>query len=686
VALTFDTPLSHARHVDGAREKLLKKLSLETVYDLLMYAPFRYIDLSNLARIGNQLEGDITVSGEVVSVQTKRPRPKLQVTEVALTDGSGTVLGVWFNQPWVETVYKVGDRCAFSGTMTYQYGMRRMAAPFVQKLGVDDEAQGRVFPVYRLTEGLSQGWMRRIVIDVLADTTFAEEILPDELRVRHRMRTLEQALHDVHAPTVFAESSAARNRLAYQEFFELSVLKEMQRRSETVERVGYAHTVTGSLVERGIAALGVTLTDEQTAALDRIWQDMAAPVPMQRLLLGDVGTGKTFVAAGALFAAAESGTQAAMMAPTEILALQYAEKLGPILDEVGIAWRVLVGATKEAERREILTAVREGECCVVFGTHALMQPEVEYANLTLAIIDEQHRFGVDQRKALTEKAVNPDVLVMTATPIPRSLALTIYGDLAVTLITKRPIEGAGVTTHLIHPANDERAHRAVKDALKAGRQAYIVCALIESSTKVEARAATELAEKLAKSVYRDYRVGLLHGSLPVADKEEVMRRFRAGELDVLVATTVIEVGVDVQNVTEILIYNAERFGLAQLHQLRGRVGRGEHPGEAWLISEARAPRTRQRLEALKSTTDGFRLAEVDLEIRGPGEVMGTRQHGLAEFRVAHLVEDLPILELAKADAAALVAADPTLAAPTHRALNARIEELRTRYASWVSAG
>jgi ATP-dependent DNA helicase RecG len=501
------------------------------------------------------------------------------------------------------------------------------------------------------------------------------------------MRTYRQALVDVHRPQSVEDARGARNRLVYEELFELCALNAAHKLHRSTETPGYAHQIDPDLLERVESLFGFEATDDQRSAWTDIAVDLASEHPMSRLLLGDVGTGKTFVAVAALRAVADGHTQAAVMAPTEVLAKQYASKIGPLLDKESIGWVLLTSSLSSRARDEALAAIAAGDATVAFGTHALIQPDVTFKNLTLAIVDEQHRFGVEQRALLRAKATrSPDMLSMTATPIPRSLALTVFGDLSISTLRERPIVGAGVTTFLRTLRRVDDAHASVKEALDAGQQAYIVCALIEESSKLEVNAAVDLAHSLASSYYRDYRVGLLHGNMKSSEKDEVMEQFRAGMIDVLVSTTVVEVGVDIHNATRMVVYNAERFGLAQLHQLRGRVGRGAIPGQMWLVSDGRSTTARERFEALCRTDDGFELADIDLAMRGAGDIVGTRQSGAATMRIADLVGDLPIIELAQHDVDTLFEADPKLEMSEHQTLRKRLELLQEGYDTWVGAG
>ena len=415
---------------------------------------------------------------------------------------------------------------------------------------------------------------------------------------------------------------------------------------------------------------------------------MAAPHPMNRLLLGDVGTGKTVVAAHALAACADSASQAAMMAPTEVLAAQYARAVGPLLDAAGVSWALLTGSTAAAERRSVLAGLTDGSITVAFGTHALIQPDVAYRRLTLAVVDEQHRFGVQQRLALRSKGGSPDLLVMTATPIPRSLALTLYGDLDTTYLRSRP-KGRGVdhvVTRLVPMSGRADAYQEVRDAVASGHQAYVVCALVDESDALQAKAATSEARRLQRQVFPDLRVGLLTGPMPSAAKTEAMERFRAGETDILVATTVIEVGVDVPRATVLIVEDADRFGLSQLHQLRGRVGRGEEPGLVMLFADPKTDDGRARMDAIVSTNDGFELAELDLRLRGEGEVLGDRQSGVPGLRLASLVNDMDLLQMAREDARAILEADPALTQPQHVPLREDTVKRLGATWEWVSSG
>lgn len=686
----LSAPVEQARFVDSARAQALRRLGIETVGDLLTHVPFRYIDLtrvSNLRDLKPGVEG--TAIGRVHEVQVKKPRPRLTVTEVSIVDGTGVLLGVWFNQAWASQRFRTGERVAFAGKVEIDFGLRRITNPFVERLPDDDGdpgSTGRILPVHRTTEGLSTGWLRRLIAAAVDDVSDQPDHLPSELRIRRDLVALSAALRDIHFPESVEQAVEARRRLAYDELLGLQLFMARRRHSITIERTGVAHVMDGPFSLALKDAVPFELTPDQARAITEIHSDMRLARPMNRLLLGDVGTGKTVVAAHAMSVVADTGSQAAMMAPTEVLAQQYADKVGPLLDSVGISWRLLTGSTPVSRRNEILGGLADGTVAVAFGTHALLEERVAFKRLSLAIVDEQHRFGVGQRLGLRAKGSAADMLVMTATPIPRSLALTLYGDLATSYLRMRPNSAAGVATKHIKPHQADAAYAAVRAAVKAGHQAYVVCALVDESDSAQAKAANREAERLSNLVFHDLRVGLLTGRLKPAEKARVMESFRAGDIDILVSTTVIEVGIDVPNATVMLIEDAHRFGLAQLHQLRGRVGRGGHPGEVWLISESHAKESRQRIQALLESTDGFELAQRDLELRGAGQLLGDRQHGLPDLRIADLLTDIDLVEAARADAFDLVNRDPDLSSPELRPLGLEIKRRFVNAWKWVSSG
>ncbi|MHB8966408.1 MAG: ATP-dependent DNA helicase RecG [Coriobacteriia bacterium] len=686
----WERPVSTARHVDARRVEALGRLGITTVGDLLRHYPFRYLDLATAAAVRDvPLGAEATVIGYVRDVKVKKPRPRLTIVEVAIADSTGVVVGVWFNQPYMAQRFSVDDRIAMAGRMEMDFGLRQMKSPFVERLDSREtpEELGRILPVYRATEGLSANWMRRLVADALDDFGDVADSLPAMLRSRHDLPPLKWALRAIHFPSCTEDVDAARRRLIYDEHFELQLALAARRHSLVDAVRGHAHGGPGSAEKSLRAALPFTLTADQSSAIADILADMRSAVPMNRMLLGDVGTGKTAVAAVALACVADSRTQAAMMAPTEVLATQYAAAVGPLLDAAGITWALLTGSTSAKQRASIVPGVADGTVTVLLGTHALIQKDVSFKALTLAIVDEQHRFGVEQRLRLRTKGEAADLLVMTATPIPRSLALTAYGDLDTSYLRTRPGDRGPdhVRTRIVHRSGRAAAYDQIRAAVGQGRQAYVVCALIEESDSAEARAATREAERLRTTVFPDLRVGLLTGKMRPIDKRQEMERFRNREIDVLVATTVIEVGVDVPNATLMIVEDGERYGLAQLHQLRGRVGRGEDPGEFLVFADPKTPEGRKRMEAIVRTNDGFALAEEDLRLRGEGEILGQRQSGLPQMRIASLLGEVDVLNVAREDARALISGDPSLAMPVHRPL-ARVVARTLADAAWVVAG
>ncbi len=685
-------PVTSVRLVDSARAAALGRVGVETVEDLLRHYPFRYLDLSSITPIAGLRQGDeSTAVGTVFEVKTKKPRPRLTITEVAIIDGTGTLLGVWFNQPHIEQTFRAGDQYALAGRVSLEYGIRQMKSPFVERLGDSGSPQalGRILPVHPATAGLSANWMRRLVREALDGFGDVPDPLPAALRVERDLMPLSAALRAIHFPASMGELAGARQRLAYEELLTVRLGMLTRRRSVTEGVTGVSHVIDGPHARALREALPFALSVEQETALAEILRDMADERPMNRMLLGDVGTGKTAVAAFALAAAVDSGRQAAMLAPTEVLARQYERRLGPVLEAAGMRWGTLTGSTTGAERKGLLEELESGVTKVAFGTHALLEKGVRFADLSVAVVDEQHRFGVNQRLGLRAKGRFADLLVMTATPIPRSLALTAYGDLDASYLRERPTGASGperVVTRMVPRKGRDAAYRRVAAAVKKGRQAYVVCALVDESGHIDARAATAEAQRLATRVFSGHRVGLLTGRMRPAEKGEVMERFAKGEIDILVSTTVVEVGVDVPNATVMIVEDAERFGLAQLHQLRGRVGRGEHPGEFLLFFGSGTAEATARLEAVASTHDGFMLAELDLRLRGEGQVLGERQHGLPQMRLASIAGDAELLEQARADSDAIVDADPGMTSPVHAPLAESVRRAFGKAWEKVNAG
>jgi ATP-dependent DNA helicase RecG len=711
-ALTGST--SRLRYVSGRREEALGRLGLGRVRDLLLHLPHRYLDFTRVSTVaGAELGQDATILGTVDRVRLKRPRPRMQIVEVSVLDATGVLMVTFFRQPWVADQLKQGEEIAVSGKVTFAYGFKQMRSPFYEVLDAGAGAAGapaadagaaapadaasyaRVLPVHPVAEGVSPSWMRRIVSCALADAGDVCDPVPVELVCRHGLMGLRQALREVHFPHSVAGAERARRRLAYDELLCLQLALLTRQRIDLGGVEACAHVTDGPHLAALVDAMPFSLTAEQRAAADEILSDMAAPRVMSRLLLGDVGTGKTAVAALGVAVAADTGTQAAVMAPTSVLARQYADKLGALLDAAHVSWALVTGATPAPERARTAELLASGELTCVFGTTAILSGDLAFARLTYVVVDEQHRFGVNQRLALREKGPGADLLAMTATPIPRTLALSLYGDIALSRISERPHPGAGVTTRVIPSENADLAIGAIQEAAEAGRQAYVICPLVDDgddgseldelpeSAKSGAKrphSAQSTFERLSRGALSGLRVGLLTGRMPADEKDDAMARFKAHETDVLVSTTVVEVGVDVPNATVMLVYDADRFGLATLHQLRGRVGRGELPGEVFLECAAkRGTPARRRLKALEDTTDGFALAELDLKLRREGELLGYRQHGGVSLRIADLDADKDLVEAAHKDAREVAAADPDLSSPEHAPL---ARECRDRFGAY----
>lgn len=685
-AAVLTEDVSRLKFVSGEREEALRRLGIEQVGDLLCHVPSRYLDFTHAYSIEQAPLGEVSTIVGTVDKVSNRPTSKrgMTVTEVFLLDDTGVLKIAFFQQPWIARELARGDRLAVIGKVEFAYGFKQMASPHYEKLD-DAGGAGSILPVHRVTEGLSQAWMRRLSSVALEMAGCFADPMPAALRARNGLMSLSRALRCVHFPRTMAEIPSARRRLAYDELLYLQLALRLRNDSNLLDVPPFAH-MSGPYVEALLAALPFALSDEQRQAVDEILSDMKnSGRIMNRLLLGDVGTGKTAVASVALAAVADSGTQACVMAPTSVLAQQYAVKTGPVLTQAGISWALLTGATPASEREDILARLEAGTLTVLFGTHAVLGDDVHFKQLTLVVIDEQHRFGVNQRNALRAKGPGADLLVMTATPIPRTLALSVYGDLDTSIIRHRPVPGAGVRTEVIESPNRDLAYDGLRKALDQGRQAYVICPLVAPQEGVDeledvpglgidedgrARQAVTLHDVATevdhmRSLLLGFRVEALHGRMNAAEKDAVIDAFRAGEVDVLVSTTVVEVGVDVPNATLMIIENGERFGLATLHQLRGRVGRGELSGTCYVLTELRSKRGKRtpsidRLEALEKSTDGFELAEMDLRLRHEGEILGLRQHGGVTLRFVDLDEDTDLIEAAHEDAVELLRYAPSL--------------------------
>jgi ATP-dependent DNA helicase RecG len=684
---TLETEVQYVKGVGEKLAQVLSKLNIYTLGDLLFHLPRRYEDRRQFRKIAHARVGEaVTVSGKLVTVDNVKVR-NLTLTKAYLDDGSGVLELVWYNQPYMkDTLNKLRNSqiVAYGVIKESPYGLQ-METPEWEDLpdGADPDSLlsvNRIVPIYPLTEGIRQKRMRQIIWNAVQYAHLAPEILPRSVRERLGLMPIQQALQQIHFPDSEQAIDPARQRLVFEEFFLMQLGVGMQRQRTRQER-GIAMRIDADRLNEMLHRIvPFELTNAQKRVIREIWSDMAQPHPMNRLLQGDVGSGKTIVAAAAILAAIDNQYQAAMMAPTEILAEQHYINLHRLFQPLGISVELLVGRLSNKQRQQARERIATGRGMVAVGTHALIQEGVEFARLGLAIIDEQHRFGVLQRAALRDKGTMPHVLVMTATPIPRTLTLTLYGELDVSIIDELPPGRKPVRTHWKTPEERLKVYAGVRKLVQEGRQAYVICPLIDESDKLQVRAAEQMAEHLQKDVFPDLRVGLLHGRMKPAEKEAVMDAFRAGELDILVSTTVIEVGVDVPNAAVIVIEDADRFGLAQLHQLRGRVGRSDHQSYCVLIANPKSEDGQRRMDIMTRTNNGFLIAEEDLRIRGPGEIYGTRQSGMPSFRVADLVKDMRLLEVARQEAFHLLEHDPDLSRPEHAALREAVERFRHRFA------
>ena len=671
--LGLDSPVTVLSGVGPTQAKRLKRLGISTIDDILWFFPRRHEDYSRLKPIAQLEYGEqVTVIGTVRATKVKRHRGGTAIVNTVVADGSGSIQVTWFNQPYLANQLKRGRQIVLSGQVSEYLGRRVMSSPRWEPLEAEQINTGRLVPIYPLTQGLGANWLRKMIKRTV---DYWSKRLPDHLpagvRNRLELMPLEQAVAQMHFPDDGDMLARARRRLAFDEFFvlQLGVLRQRQQwRSEP----GVSIRAEPARLKTFLSSLPYQLTGAQQRALDEIVRDMADDRPMSRLLQGDVGSGKTVVAAAAMLLVAQAGYQAAIMAPTEILAEQHFENLGRLLGAHGINVCLLTGSVPQAEKEAIHAEIASAQAQVVVGTHAVIQKTVEFARLALAVVDEQHRFGVRQRGILRGKGYHPHILVMSATPIPRTLALTAYGDLDLSTIDEMPPGRQPIQTKWFMPAERERAYRFLHAQIDKGRQAFIICPLVQESDKIEAKAAVQEHQRLQKSIFPDLRLGLLHGRLKGEEKEAVMRRFSEGELDILVSTSVVEVGIDVPNATVMMIEGADRFGLSQLHQFRGRVGRGEHQSFCILMADTVTDVGEERLRAIEETQDGFKLAQKDLELRGPGDFFGTRQSGLPELKLASL-GDTPLLELARREAQTLFAQDPKLAQPGHRLLASKVE-------------
>ncbi len=697
----LDSSITIIKGISSSLATKFGKLGVKTVRDLLYFFPHRHLDYSQLKFISQLAEGEEqTIVANVWQAQEARLGGR-RGTEAIVGDETGNIRVVWYNQPYLAKTLATNNRIVLSGRVSLFKGRHVFQSPEWEPVESQDFVHtARLVPVYPLTQGLRPRPVRKLMKEVIDRWAWqVDDFLPPELRNRLDLIELPQAISQAHYPEDEATKDKARVRLAFDELFLLQLGVMSQKRDWQEGRQGSPFDVGTSALEAFIKSLPFALTAAQDRVLGEILADLQKSQPMCRLLQGEVGSGKTVVATAALLIAAANGYQGAFMAPTEILAEQHFATLGGLLSRVGhqeeegylrsysgllprpLKVALLIGDIKQAGKRKLQQSILEGDIDIVIGTHALVQKGVEFRQLGLAVVDEQHRFGVEQRSALREKGLNPHMLVMTATPIPRTLALTLYGDLDISVIDELPPGRQTVKTKWLKPQQRDSAYTFIRRQVAEGRQAFIICPLIEESEAITAQAAVVEYERLSQEVFPDLRLGLLHGRLSAGDKDAVMERFRAGELDILISTPVVEVGIDVPNATVMLVESADRFGLSQLHQFRGRVGRGQEQSYCMLLAENPSEVGRERLDIIENVQDGFKLAEEDLRLRGPGEFFGTRQSGLPDLRMARL-SDVALLETARNEAINLFQIDPRLERTEHHLLTRELARVWPKAGEW----
>lgn len=686
----LESPVTVLRGVQDATARLLKRLGIYTVRDALLFFPFRYDDFSDMKPIA-ELVPDVnqTIVATIWEVEARRTRTGRPLITAVLADDSGTITVSWFNQEYLLKSLHQGDPIVISGKPIAFNGRLQFSTPEWEPYDSELLHTGRIVPVYHSTEGLYRRTLRRIMYDAV--DRFAEQLedyLPELMKRDAQLVDLQMSVRQIHFPDSRLDAARATKRLAFDEFLMIQLGMLQRKRAWQESQQGLAMPSDAAALDSFFSSLPFALTGAQQRVIGEILKDMSANVPMTRLLQGDVGSGKTVVAAAALLVAVANGAQGVLMAPTEILAEQHFKSMERMIEKLDVGddgerptLRLLKGSTPAKEKKKIYAEITSGDAHIVVGTHAIIQEGVAFKKLGLVVVDEQHRFGVMQRDVLRQKGIEaglmPHTLVMTATPIPRSLALTIYGDLEVSVIDEMPPGRRLIKTRWVDGVRRQQAYDFIEKKVAEGRQAFVICPLVEESDKIEAKAATAEYERLRAEVFMDRKLALLHGRMKPKEKEEVMASFNRGEADILVSTSVVEVGIDVPNATVMLVEGADRFGLSQLHQFRGRVGRSEHQSYCILLAEAAQGVGFDRMQIIQETHDGFRLAEEDLKIRGPGQFFGTRQSGMPDLRMAKL-SDMETLSLAREQAKALFVRDPDLSQAEHAVLREVLDRFWSR--------
>jgi len=689
-----DISIQYLKGVGPARKKLFENLGISTLEDFVYFFPRRYEDRTQLTPLSQVKLGEYqTVTGKVAVRGSRRSwYSKKHVYELVIEDGRGRIFAVWFNQAYLAQYFHPGQQVILYGKVDMYKNRLQMVAPEYELIDSEEDqalSMGRIVPIYPLTRGVTQRFLRKMMracLDQHGDEM--TDILPVWLRNKHQLTNIKSSIENIHFPATLEAQTQAHRRVSFEEFFlfQLSVIK---RRESIVQKTGVAHQINLDLVNEYSRSFPFSLTSAQARVIREIAADMQKSSPMLRLLQGDVGCGKTIVALFGCVAAARNGQQAALMAPTEILARQHYQTITKILNQgpfKNIRVALLLSSLRNGEKDEVHARLKKGEVDIVVGTHALLSEAVGFARLSFVVIDEQHKFGVKQRALLSSKGTNPDVLVMTATPIPRTLSLTLFGDLDVSTIDELPKGRGQITTRHFSSEHAPEVYKIAREKVETGEQVYIVYPIIAESEKLDLKAAETMYKHFEKNEFKGLKLGLIHGQMKKEDGDEVMARFKKGEIQILVATTVLEVGVDVPNANVMIVEHAERFGLSQLHQLRGRIGRGSKDGSCFLIADPVTEESFARLRAIAGTTDGFKIAEQDLLIRGPGHYFGRHQHGLNELRFANPATELDILQLARQEAVELLHQDPAMRQLQNHVLRMTMLQRYPNYLDYVEAG